>query len=124
MEENDIQTTGWSLANEKEALLQRMNEVRDTDAETYVQLATAYAKLSSLDTERIDATARLASENAKLAHEINATQRPKLDPNNVLGAVTNVGGILAVLHYEQLHVIASKAWSMVIKPGLKFFTRI
>lgn len=39
----------------------------------------------------------------------------RIDPNQVIGAAASLGGIFAVLHYERMGVIASKAFSLIAK---------
>jgi len=45
----------------------------------------------------------------------NTNKRARVSPDTVVLAVCNLAGILAVLHYEKLDVITSKAMNLVIK---------
>lgn len=50
---------------------------------------------------------------------IESMKRPKLqdkvDPNVVISALSSIGGILAVLHFEKLGMVASKAFGLISK---------
>lgn len=39
----------------------------------------------------------------------------RIDPNKLIGAVTNLAGILVILNYEKANVLTSKAVGFVIK---------
>lgn len=39
----------------------------------------------------------------------------KLSPDAILGAATSIAGIFAVLHYEKLAVVSSKAFGLIMK---------
>jgi hypothetical protein len=49
----------------------------------------------------------------KLKQEFNPVWRPS--PDAVVGAVSSIAGILLILHYEKINVVASKALSFVGK---------
>lgn len=76
-----------------ESSIHKLNELDETDED--------YAKILSL-LERLE----------KLKKEV---YEPKLDPNKTLAVAANLAGIIAVLNYEQAHVIGSKALSLVMK---------
>ena len=55
-------------------------------------------------------------ERIKRERTENVIKREKaIDPNKVMAVGANIIGILAVLNYEQLHVIGSKAFGLVMK---------
>lgn len=76
------------LKQEKERLLERMSTV-DPSTEEYAVIAENLIKLSQ--------------------------SKREIDPNTVLAVGANIAGILAVLSYEHLHVIVSKALGLVVK---------
>lgn len=62
----------------------------------------------------------IAIENLKTIHQINEKPEPvsrRLVPSgdSIVGAVCSIAGILAVLNYEQLHPLASKAVGFITK---------
>lgn len=38
-----------------------------------------------------------------------------IDPNQIIGAVASIGGIFAILKFEKIGVISSKAFSLISK---------
>lgn len=76
-----------------ESCIVRLNELDETNED--------YAKILGL-LERLE----------KLNKEV---YEPSIDPNKALAVAGNLAGIVAVLHYEQVHVIGSKALSLVMK---------
>jgi len=42
-------------------------------------------------------------------------ENKKLSPDAILGAATSILGIIAVLQYERLAVVSSKAFSLIMK---------
>jgi hypothetical protein len=51
-------------------------------------------------------------------HKLNEaeTSHKRLDRNQILIALTHLAGIAAIINYERLHAIFSKAAPMVLKP--------
>lgn len=49
----------------------------------------------------------------KLKEEVSSGKR--ISPDVMAGIVANIGGILLILQYERVHVVASKALSFVSK---------
>ena len=43
-------------------------------------------------------------------------EKKKLDPNTILVVGANLLGIVAILAYEHVHPVASKAFSLLLKP--------
>ena len=82
------------LDEEVERVVSVMKEV-DPSNESYGVMAANLVKLS-----------QARSENA----------RREIDPNVVIGAVTNIVGILIILKYEKFDVLTSKAFNLIIKP--------
>lgn len=78
------------LKLEKERVLECMTAV-DPNSETYTTMADNLIRLSQ-------------SENKR-----------EIDPNTVLAVGANIAGILAVLSYEHLNVIVSKAFGLIVK---------
>lgn len=56
-------------------------------------------------------------KNLETIEGMRADQRKytRITPDAILGAGASLGGILAVLHYEQLHPVASKAFGLITK---------
>lgn len=42
----------------------------------------------------------------------------RIDPNAIIAAGASILGIVVVLQYEHAHVIASKAFGMIVKPKI------
>ena len=57
----------------------------------------------------------LELEDIKTLHNLNQKKRWVPSPDAVLSACASVGGILLILHYEQLHPVVSKAVGFVSK---------
>nr|DAN32763.1 MAG TPA: hypothetical protein [Caudoviricetes sp.] len=62
----------------------------------------------------------IAIENLKTIHQINekpesVSHRLVPSGDSIVGAVCSIAGILAVLNYEQLHPLASKAVGFITK---------
>lgn len=67
-----------------------------------------------------DPKTTIAIENLKTIHQLNEKPDPvsrRLIPSgdSIIGAVASIAGILAVLNYEQLHPLASKAVGFISK---------
>lgn len=62
--------------------------------------------------------AKAVANLERLGKLYSVMSRPKVDPNTLITAGCNLLGIGAILSYEHLHVIASKALQFVIKPRL------
>lgn len=75
---------------EKERVIECMSTVNPSD-EAYTAMADNLVRLSQ-------------SENKR-----------EIDPNTVLAVGANIAGILAVLSYEHLNVIVSKAFGLIVK---------
>ncbi len=59
---------------------------------------------------------KVSDQYAKLTKLHNETvSRKRVSPDAMAGVATNLAGILFVLHYEQLHVITSKAALGMVK---------
>ena len=43
-------------------------------------------------------------------------EKKKLDPNTIIVVAANLLGIVAILAYEHVHPVASKAFSLLLKP--------
>lgn len=54
-------------------------------------------------------------EDIKTLHNLNKKERWMPSSDAVLSACASVGGILLILHYEQLHPVVSKAVGFVSK---------
>lgn len=78
--------------------LEKEMELTDPTGEDYPKLLEQYEKLT-----------RLRREGAKSS----------IDPNTVIVAAGNLLGILAMLNFEKLGVITSKALGFIIKPKVK-----
>jgi hypothetical protein len=64
-----------------------------------------------------DDYARIVDQLAKL-HNLLPKNEPFVKPDVVIGAATNLIGILAILNYERVHIITSKAVGFVLKSRL------
>lgn len=71
---------------------------------------------------QMNSTEELTEEYATLLARLEKLERlnkevnePLLDANKTLLVAGNIVGILAVLHYEQVHVVASKALPLIMK---------
>lgn len=67
-----------------------------------------------------DEKTTIAIENLKMIHQINekpesVSRRLVPSGDSIVGAVCSIAGILAVLNYEQLHPLASKAVGFISK---------
>lgn len=67
-----------------------------------------------------DPKTTIAIDNLKTIHQLNEKPDPvsrRLIPSgdSIIGAVASIAGILAVLNYEQLHPLASKAVGFITK---------
>ena len=82
------------LDEEIQSTLEKMKDLENTDA----KYATLLEQLSKL-------------------HKLKAEEKPKqVNPDTMLIVAANVVGILAILNYEHLHPLTSKALSFVAKP--------
>lgn len=82
------------LDEEIQSMLEKMKTLKKTDDE--------YAKLL---------------EQVSKLHKLKAEEKPKqVNPDTMLIVAANVVGILAILNYEHLHPLTSKALSFVAKP--------
>lgn len=59
------------------------------------------------------------ADNLRTLYEIKATsKKTKIDPNTLITAGASLAGILLVLHYEKVDVIATKALGFIPKVRL------
>lgn len=59
---------------------------------------------------------KVCSENLTVLYELRAKKKARfIEPEAFVSAVTNLGGILLILRYEEFGVIASKALGFVLK---------
>lgn len=78
--------------------LEKEMEVSDPTTEDYAKLLDRYEKLTRLRREGV---------------------KSRVDPNTVIVAAGNLVGILAMLNFEKLGVITSKALGFIMKPKVK-----
>lgn len=99
-------------------VMQRM----DPDEDEYQALMNRYMKLFELHLESIKTETEVAkadNEAYKMKVELEKIKRQnEPNVNDLIGAATNIAGILAILHHEKLNVISTKALGFVKK--LKF----
>lgn len=69
------------------------------------------------DSKDYDNTIKALETLIKLK-DVNTKYKKRLDPNQLLAVLGSLGGIMAVLNYEQLSVITGKAWGLVNKVKL------
>lgn len=48
-------------------------------------------------------------------NEVQADAKKRIDPNTLMVVMGGIAEILLIMHHEQLHVIATKAFSRVIR---------
>lgn len=65
------------------------------------------------DSEKVNDLRKLVEVKEKLEGP-----RFKIDPNTIITALTSIGGIVLMLHYEKLDVITSKVLGFIQKPKL------
>jgi hypothetical protein len=83
----------------------------ETALEKAIREATEWLDPSSDDySERVDNIVKMY----KLKEQDRKFWK-RIDPDAVVGAAANIAGILLILHYEQLHVVTSKALPFVHK---------
>lgn len=85
----------------------KFNQTEPTDLEN--EIARVYSVLKDLPptADSYDKVSEQYVKLTKLHSETNSKKR--VSPDVLTGAATNILGILLVLHYEQAHVITSKA---------------
>ena len=74
-------------------------KLHDPESEEYAKIMNRVKELSALN-----------------ASEHKPDEKKKLDPNTILVVTANLLGIVAILAYEHVHPVASKAFSLLLKP--------
>lgn len=78
--------------------------------------ATLTAIQEMVGYEVTDENYAIAKKNVMELMKLRETHKPKqLSPDAILAASVNLAGILAILHYERVHVVTSKALAFVMK---------
>lgn len=81
-------------------------------------LETEIARLFKILKECVPGTARydeVSDQIAKLYKLKEIDSKKRVSPDAMVGAATNLAGILLILNYEHAHVMTSKALSFVWK---------
>lgn len=60
----------------------------------------------------------MAANLVKLSQARSENSRREIDPNVIIGAITNIVGILVILKYEKFDILTSKAINMIVKPRI------
>ena len=74
-------------------------------------------KLHDPETDEYATIMRRIQELSNLnKSEHKPDEKKKLDPNTIIVVAANLLGIVAILAYEHVHPVASKAFSLLLKP--------
>lgn len=87
-------TEPTALEDEIDRLYEILKTIQPTD-EDYDKVSEQYVKLSKL--------------------QIETNSKKRVSPDALAGAATNLAGILLVLNFERVNIIATKAFGMVAK---------
>lgn len=90
-----LKTDPSALEQEIHAVLALMSEIDDKTSENYAKLNDQLKQLHAL-------------KEAETSHK-------RISRDQLLAAGVHLAGIVAIINYERLHVVASKAGSMVLK---------
>lgn len=86
----------------------------DQFPQTETELARAYSILATL--EPSDEAYRNTLARIQEMHEIHAEkQKSRIDPNTAISVVGNLAGILAIVKFERVSILTSKAVQFVGK---------
>lgn len=93
---------------DKRARLEKeIDRLEDMLAEMRDPTEDRYWKIQEMLNAKYEALAR--------QREVQACARKTVDPNTLMVVVGGIMEILLIMHHEQLHVIATKAFSRVIR---------
>lgn len=90
---------------------------KKTETESMLDAEIQATLVKMKDLEKTDEKYGKLLEHVTKLHKLKAEETPKkVNPDTVLIVSANIVGILAILNYERLHPITSKAMNFVAKP--------
>jgi len=91
----------------------KFKKTQPTDLE--LEIARLFEELKKIDKIDDPMYDKVSDQIAKLYKLKEVDSKSAVSKDALVGAATNFAGILMVLHYEQLHVITSKAALGMVK---------
>lgn len=77
------------------------------------EIARLFAELNKIDDPSSEKYIAVSDQLKKLYALKEIDSKRKVSPDAVVGAVTNLAGMVLIINYERVHVITTKALGMV-----------